>query len=565
MIEGEHISGEEVRAQNVTAALAISNVVKSSFGPIGLDKMLVDDSGEVTITNDGATILSQLQVEHPAGRVLVELATLQDKEVGDGTTSVVILAAELLRRGNELVKKKIHPTSVIAGFRAAAQECERYLNSSLTTPVTSLDRATLVQVAKTSLNSKIIGDAADSDFFAGMAVDALTRVRTSDGKYPVKAVNVLKAPGRSAKESRVVRGYALNCTLASQAMPRRIEHPRIACLDMSLAREKFALGVQVLVSDPAKLAALRAREEDIAKERVQRILAAGANVVLVTGGIDDMCLKYFVEAGAMAVRRVKKDDLRRIAKATGATVQISLASVSKKISDSLSKNEFSEKNNTLDDDLSSMDSEEVFEASALGTCEAVEQERFGDDECIIFTGDEGMRASSVILRGANALMLDEVDRSLHDALCIVKRTLESQNVVVGGGATDTALSVRLAEYARTLGTREQLAIKEFAEALLVIPKTLAVNAAKDALDLISKMRAAHHEAQKEGGNKDLRHVGLDLVSGEVRDNFKAGVLEPAVCKVKIIKFATEAAINILRIDESVKINPKPKQSRPDDE
>lgn len=548
MIEGEHISGEEVRAQNVTAALAISNVVKSSFGPIGLDKMLVDDVGEVTITNDGATILSQLQVEHPAGRVLVELATLQDKEVGDGTTSVVILAAELLRRGNELVKKKIHPTSVIAGFRAAAQECSRYVTDVLSTPVTDLDRSTLIQVAKTSLNSKIIGDQSDSDFFAEMAVDALLRVRTSEGKYPVKAVNVLKSAGRSAKESRVIHGYALNCTSASQAMPRVITAPKIACLDMSLAREKFALGVQVLVNDPAKLAALRVREEDIGKERVQRILAAGANVVLVTGGIDDMCLKYFVEAGAMAVRRVKKEDLRRIARATGATVQISLATVGN------------------GDDEGDDSSEEAFDPAALGTCDRVAQERFADDECILFYG-EGMQASSVILRGANAFMLDEVDRSLHDALCIVKRTLESRSVVVGGGAIDTALSVRLAEYARTLGSREQLAIREFAEALLVIPKTLAVNAAKDALDLISKLKAAHHAAQMEGGEgkKDLANMGLDLVKGEVRDNFKAGVLEPAVCKVKIIKFATEAAINILRIDESVKINPKPKQSRPDDE
>ena len=548
MIEGEHQSGEEVRAQNVTAALAISNVVKSSFGPIGLDKMLVDDAGEVTITNDGATILSQLQVEHPAGKVLVELATLQDKEVGDGTTSVVILAAELLRRGNELVKKKIHPTSVIAGFRAAAQECERYVNSTLAVPIEAVDRATLVQVAKTSLSSKIIGDSADSDFFAGMAVDALVRVRTADGKYPVKAVNVLKALGRSAKESRVVRGYALNCTVGSQAMPKRIVAPKIACLDMSLAREKFALGVQVLVSDPAKLEALRRREEDIAKERVQKILAAGANVVLVTEGIDDMCLKYFVEAGAMAVRRVKKDDLRRIARATGATVQISLATAGEE-----------------GEGEGEGESEEAFDASALGSCEEVAQERFGEDECLIFKG-EAMHAASVILRGANAFMLDEVDRSLHDALCIVKRTLESRAVVVGGGAIDTALSVHLDAYARTLATREQLAIQQFAEALLVIPKTLAVNAAKDALDLVSKLRAAHYAAQTDPENKKkLAHMGLDLVQGVPRDNFKAGVLEPSVCKVKIIKFATEAAINILRIDESVKLSPKPKQSRPDDE
>lgn len=532
-IDGGREAGEDVRTQNVMAAIAVANVVKSSFGPVGLDKMLVDDIGDVTVTNDGATILSLLEVEHPAAKVLVELATLQDREVGDGTTSVVILAAELLRRANELVKRKIHPSSVISGFRLAAQEASRYIQENLSSKIADLPKDTLLNVAKTALSSKVLGNE-DADFFARLAIDALVRVKTVDSKgeakYPVKAVNILKAHGRSAKESVLVQGYALNCTIASQQMPKRIVGARIACVDMNLTRERMALAVQVLVSDPSKLEAIRKREEDIAKERVQLILKSGANVILTTKGIDDMCLKYLVEAGAIGVRRVAKDDLRRIAKATGAQVQLTLAT---------------------------LEGGETFDASFLGQCDEVSQERIADDECLVFKGAK-LRAASLILRGASSFLLDEMERSIHDALCIAKRTLESSSVVVGGGAVDASLSVYLDSFARTLGTREQLAVREFAEALLIIPKTLAVNAAQDALDLVAKLRAYHHSAQT--GGKDKAHFaryGLDLIAGAVRDNMAAGVLEPSVCKTKIIKFATEAAINILRIDEVITLNPKP--------
>jgi T-complex protein 1 subunit alpha len=539
-IDGTKEEGQDVRTQNVMAAMAVANVVRSSFGPLGLDKMIVDDIGDVVVTNDGATIVAQLEVEHPAAKVLVELAGLQDREVGDGTTSVILIAAELLRRANELVKHNIHPTSVISGYRMAMQEALKYIQEHLSIKIESLPKDTVVTVAKTALNSKVLGNQ-DAEFFAHMAVDALSRVKTVDSKgdvkYPVKAVNILKSHGKSCKESLVVHGYAINCTAASQAMPKIVKNAKIACVDFNLNRERMAMGVQVLVSDPEKLEAIRQRESDLARERAQMILKAGATVVLTTKGIDDMVLKYFVEAGAMAVRRVRKEDIRRIAKATGATVQLT---------------------------LSNLEGEDSFDATSLGTCEEVAQERFGDDECLIFRG-KAMKASSLVLRGANSVLLDEMERSIHDALCIVKRTLESSVVVVGGGAADVALSVYLEAFARTLGTREQLAVREFAEALLVIPKTLALNAAHDALDLTAKLRAFHHAAQTDRTKAAFANFGLDLVEGKVRDNLEAGVLEPAVCKAKILKFATEAAINILRIDEVIKLNPARKAPGRDDE
>lgn len=533
IIGGDRTTGKDIRAQNVMAATSIANIVKSSLGPVGLDKMLVDDIGDVTITNDGATILKLLEVEHPAAKILCELADLQDQEVGDGTTSVVIIAAELLKNASTLIKHKLHPTSIISGYRLACREACKYIQEHLAISTSELERETIMSCAKTSMSSKLIG--VDSDFFANMVVDAAMSIMRSDAKgvnkVPIKSINVLKAHGGDMKESILVHGYALNCVVACEGMPKRIENAKIAFLDFSIQKAKMKMGVQVLVEDPAQLALIRERESDISKERIAKIIAAGTNVILTSGGIDDLCMKYFVEQGIMAVRRVKKVDLKRIARASGGQVVLSLAN---------------------------LEGDESFETSMLGCCDVVSQDRICDDELIIIKGPKVKNAASIILRGANDFMCDEMDRSIHDALCVVKRVLESKSTVPGGGAVEAALSIYLENFATSLASREQIAIAEFANSLLVIPKCLTVNAAKDSADLVAKLRAYHNASQTQADKAHLKWVGLDLISGDVRDNRKAGVLEPAMSKVKCLKFATEAAITILRIDDMVSIEPEQK-------
>ncbi|KAL5212226.1 hypothetical protein ABZP36_023073 [Zizania latifolia] len=497
-ILGERQSGQDVRTENVVACQAVANIVKSSLGPVGLDKMLVDDIGDVTITNDGATILKMLEVEHPAAKVLVELAELQDQEVGDGTTSVVIVAAELLK-------------------------------------VDKLGKDSLINCAKTSMSSKLINS--DSDFFANLVIFPFQAVKTTNSKgeikYPIKSINILKAHGKSAKDSYLLNGYALNTGRAAQGIPNKVAPARIACLDLNLQKTKMQLGVQVLVTDPRELVKIRQREADITKERIEKILKAGANVVLTTKGIDDMSLK----AEAIAVRRVRKEDLRHVAKATGATMVSTFAD---------------------------MEGEETFDSSFLGHADEVGEERIAADDVIMVKGTKNTSAVSIILRGANDFMLDEIDRSLHDSLCIVKRTLSNltchngpsqfAKMVAGGGAVEAALSVYLENLATTLGSREQLAIAEFAESMLIIPKVLSVNAAKDATELVAKLRAYHHTAQTKADKQHLSSMGLDLSNGIVRNNLEYGVIEPATSKVKIIQFATEAAITVMRIDDMIKLS-----------
>lgn len=529
-ILGSRKTGQDVRSQNVTAALAIANIVKTSLGPVGLDKMLVDDMGDVTITNDGATILKQLEVEHPAARVLVELSNLQDEEVGDGTTSVVILASEILKLANELVKNHVHPTSVISGLLQAKKLACKFIAKEMATKTATLGPDSILRAARTAMSSKIIGH--EGDFFAQMTVDAVTRVKVTNSKgkarYPISNINVLKAHGKSARESQLVDGFALNCQRSSQGMPTQVKKAKIALLDIDLRKAKLAMGVQVQVTDPRKLEEIRAKEAAITTRKIQLLLDAGANVVLTTKGIDDQSLKYFVDNKVMAVRRCAKSDLRAIAKATGGQILISLA-------------------DEEGEELGSV-------AGSLGEADLVEETRVGDGELIFFRGCRKTAAQTILLRGANDYMLDEIARSLHDALCIVKRTLEAGAVVPGGGAVEAALSVYLEGVADTMGTREQLAVAAFANALLIIPKTLAVNGAYDATDLVAKLRSYHHAAQTNPEKESWKWTGLDLEEGTVRNNLEAGVLEPAISKIKMVRFAIEASVTILRIDDAITMN-----------
>ena len=538
----------------MTAVVALANIMKSSLGPVGLDKMLVDDIGDVTITNDGATILEQLEVEHPAARLLVDLARLQDKEVGDGTTSVVLLSAELLKRGlGDLVQKQgLHPTTVLAGYRTALKAAVAYIKESILVPVSTIDSRHLMEAAKTSMSSKIIGK--EGDFFAKLAVDAVKSVAHTKevaGKngtmkektvYPLSAIHILKVHGKSSQESYLMEGgFVLNATRASQGMPTFLGDPndetsevKMAFIDMNLQKHRMAMGVNIQIKDPKEIERIKQREIDLTKEKIQKILNTGAKVVLTTKGVDDTCMKYFVEAGVYCARRVPKADLQRLAKATGGQVVITMAD---------------------------MEGDESFDTSALGSCRAIQETRVGDGELLKIFGCSGSGASTIVLRGANEYMLDEIDRSLHDSLCVIKRMLESNSLVPGGGSVEAALHVYLQEYAlKTIDNREQLAVEAFADALLVIPKTLAVNAAKDGAELVSKLKAMHAKSQRpDCDDPHLKHYGLDLVNGEIRDSLSAGVVEPAISKIKSLRFATEAAITILRIDDRIKVIPTPQQ------
>lgn len=376
-INGTRISGIDVRKENVTAAIAVANVVKSSLGPVGLDKMLVDEVGDVVVTNDGATILKRLDVEHPAARMLVDLSQLQDQEIGDGTTSVVIMAAELLKRAQELVLQGIHATNIIAGYKLALREAVKYLNENLAARVDTMGREVLLNVARTSMSSKILNT--DAELFAKIVVDAILSVKTindlGDVVYPRKAVGILKQHGKSAGESRLIQGFALNCARAAQGMPSAVTNPKIALVDFDLRAVKMKLGITITITDPSKAEDIKRRELDITKERIEKMIKAGANVILTTWGIEDAMMKYMVEAGVLGVRRVKKDDLRRIAKATGGTIVHTMSDLS---------------------------GEEIFDPAWLGHAEKVHEERFADDECIIISGTKSWYCRSLLLSSLSA-------------------------------------------------------------------------------------------------------------------------------------------------------------------
>ena len=492
----------------------------------------------------------------------------------------VILAAELLKLADELVKSKVHPTSIISGYRLALKEAIKFMNEHMVLTLAdvtagSSERQVVMSVAATALSSKVVSS--DLEFFSALVADAALAVRIQQSQssasgssaagspgseakqvppkeiFPIKNIKILKGIGKSITDSFLVKdGFALNCSLAHQGMPKEaVKDVKIAFLDFSLQKVKMKLGVQILVQDPGEqLEPIRAQELEIAKQRAMRIVKSGAKVVLTTGGIDDLCAKVFTQAGIMGVRRVLKADLKRIARAAGGSILTSSTALDVGSDANLDATGDSFANTSEESIVKSL-------TAVLGTADQVVCERVsGDDELIIFRGLKKHASASIIVRGPNEYFVDEIERSVHDALCAAKRVLESKSLVPGAGAVEAALSVYLESYATSISSREQLAIAEFANSLLVIPRTLAVNGSKDAVDLVAKLRSYHHLAQTKPDQKALRFVGLDLLSETgpgVMDVVKAGILEPAVSKTKALRFATEAAITILRIDDLIKL------------
>ncbi|GKT15427.1 T-complex protein 1 subunit alpha [Aduncisulcus paluster] len=572
-LPGQRKAGQEVRDDLAAAASGVATSVRSTYGPVGCDKLLVSVVGDVLITNDGATIVSHLSEKHPAARHIIEAAGRQDEEVGDGTTSVVLLTADLLQRATVLVSRGVHPTVVISGLRNASKKALKIIKRHLVKSVDELEEKTLLQVASTSMSSKIIGS--EVELFSNIVVKAMQSVKSKtasgDAIYPVKAVSILKCPGRPIAESELLNGYGFPGDRASKLMPNLVNGAKIAMLDFDLKKKRLGMGIEMKVENAEDLEGMQEKESEMAIADVKLVLSSGCNVVMTTQGIDDLCMQYLVRAGVLAVRRVPKSDLKRIAKATGGEVVSSLAS-----------------------DIG-IGEDEVFDASTLGESESVSVEEIGrHDHIVLINGCKNTAARTILLRGPNLHLLDEIDRSVHDSLCAVSKALTKKFVVAGGGAVETCLSTIISEMADHMDSKEAVGLRAFAESLLSLPKQLATNAALDSTDLIAALQAKHHEGVaalcsiSEHGSPEIflekeSHIlsapeeeeiklrkaafkkfketcfyGLNVLTGEVRNNLMAGVLEPAISKAKTIKTAIDTVIQLLRVDERVIIQP-PKQ------
>ncbi|CAD26168.1 T COMPLEX PROTEIN 1 ALPHA SUBUNIT [Encephalitozoon cuniculi GB-M1] len=522
---GESYSGISAVEKNAKAMMKVYNAIKTSFGPLGLDKMCVDSAGEVSITNDGATILQNMLIDDPAAKILVDLATQQDHEVGDGTTSVVLIAVSLIEKGAKLIASGVHPSVVVSGYKMAFNECVQFIKKSMSKSTLNLGSKALRNVVETSISSKVISS--ESEVFCGIVIDALKCIESVDenrkNMYPIEDINILKHPGGSMKESFLHQGYALNCSLASNFMKRQVKKPKILCIDFGLQKYKNPLTVSIVVDDPNKLEDIRKKELEITRRQIKTIIDSGANVVLTTRGIDDMCTKLLVEADVVGIRRCKKEDLLVIAKATGTSLVSSIA------------------------DISGADS-----ISSLGFADKFEVVQIGEEECVLINGLK-KKMASIILRGANCQLLDEMQRSVHDAVCVLKRTLESNSVVPGGGAVECALSLMLEKFAFTVNSKEHVAIHRYAESLLSIPKILSTNAGLDSNELVANLLSS--QSREMANSSGSKFLGIDVTSGKIQDNFEFGIIEPSVNKMKSLKAATEAAISILRINEVIILPP----------
>lgn len=503
--------GRDAQRNNIFAAKLISEIVKSSLGPRGMDKMLVDSLGDVTITNDGATILKEIDVQHPAAKMIVEISKTTDQEVGDGTTSAVVLAGSLLENAEELINKDVHPTIVVDGYRKAADKAIEFLDE-ISVKLKPGDKTALKHVAETSMLTKLVAD--NSEELATLIVDAMLQVadKKEDGTYSIDIDNVKveKKPGGSTSDTRLIRGIVLDKEIVHAGMPKRVENAKIALVNSPLEIEKTEFSAEIRINDPSQMKKFLDEENSMLKAMVDSITAVGANVVICQKGIDDVAQHYLAKAGVLAVRRAKESDMTKLAKATGGRIVTNL------------------------EDLTEKD---------LGFAQLVEERRVEQDKWVFVEGSKNPKAVSILVRGGSQRVVDEAERSMHDAIMVVKDVLEKPAIVAGGGAPEAELSSRLRTYANKLSGREQLAVLKYADALESIPLTLAENAGMDPIDTQVEIRAKHGQEKK--------WFGINVRTGKVSDMMGDNVVEPASVKEQIIRSATEAASMILRIDDVI--------------
>jgi thermosome len=502
--------GREAQHNNIMAAKVVVESIRSALGPKGMDKMLVDSFGDVTITNDGRTILDEMDVQHPAAKMLVEVAKTQDKEAGDGTTSAVIIAGELLSRAEELIDKNIHPTVIIDGYRKAADKALETLEK-IAIPIDLKSHDYLKKTAATSMGSKIVAEY--KDYLADLAVKAMLAVaEKQDGTYKadVDDVKVEKKTGESLGATSLINGIVLDKEIVHSGMPKRVEKAKIALLDAALENEKPEMDAKISIESPDQIEAFLKQEETMLKDMVEKVLASGANVIICQKGIDDMAQHFLARRGVIAIRRAKKSDMEKLARATGGKI------------------------------VSNID---ALAPSDLGYAALVEERRTGDDKMTYIEGCKNPKSVTLLIRGGTQRMTAEAERSIHDALCVVRDLIEETKIVAGGSAPEMEMASVLKKYAQTVQGREQLAITIFAESLEAIATTLAENAGLDPVDILSELRTRHEKGET--------WVGIDVLAGKVEDMTKINVYEPLAVKKQIIKSANEAATMILKIDDVI--------------
>jgi thermosome len=503
--------GKEAQKNNITAAKLIAEIVKTSLGPRGMDKMLVDSLGDVTITNDGATILKEIDVQHPAAKMMVEVAKSVDNEVGDGTTSSVVFAGALLERAEELINKDVHPSVIVDGYNAAADQALKLLEK-IAVKVDIADKDMLLKITRTSMDSKLVSD--DSPVLAQIVVEATKQVaeKTDSGglKVDLDDIKVEKKAGGSMRDTKLIKGIVLDKEVVHAGMPKKVENAKIALINSALEIEKTEMSAEIRISDPQQMQMFLEEENRMLKSMVDKIKSSGANVVLCQKGIDDIAQHYLAKAGILAVRRVKESDMTKMSRATGARIV-----------------------NNLDDLV----------AKDLGSANLVEERKVETDKWVFIEGCKNPKSVSILVRGGSQRVVDEADRSLHDALMVMKDVLENPAIVAGGGAPEAYIANELRQWASSQEGRAQLAVQKFADAMDAIPLNLAENAGMDPIDTMTELRASQ--------SKGAKWTGVDCRNTKVTDMYKQNVLEPLVIKQQIIKSATEVVSMILRIDDVI--------------